>query len=99
MRKSINGLSILVSEQLELNPFSGHLFVFCNRKRNMVKILYWDQNGFCIWHKKLEKNTFRWPDSKEHITAIGKRKLAWLLDEINIHQKYTHKPLKYSMNY
>ncbi len=48
MRKAINGLSILVEDQMDLDPFSGHLFVFCNRRRNMVKILYWDRNGFCL---------------------------------------------------
>lgn len=52
MRKSINGLSILVEEYLEMNPFSGHLFAFCNRRRNMIKILYWDRNGFCLWHNR-----------------------------------------------
>ena len=49
MRKAINGLSLLVSDQMELDPFSGHLFAFCNRKRDMVKILYWDRNGFCLY--------------------------------------------------
>ncbi|RZB29715.1 MAG: transposase [Desulfobacteraceae bacterium Eth-SRB1] len=44
MRKAINGLSILVQESMELDPFSGHLFVFCNRRRNILKILYWDRN-------------------------------------------------------
>ena len=53
MRKSIDGLSILVSEKFNLDPFSGHLFVFSNRKQNIVKILYWDRNGFCLWHKRL----------------------------------------------
>jgi len=46
MRKSINGLSILISECLELNPLSGNLFAFCNRKKNIIKILYRDRNGF-----------------------------------------------------
>jgi len=48
MRKAINGLSILVQESMDIDPFSGHLFVFCNRKRNIIKILYWDRNGFCL---------------------------------------------------
>jgi transposase len=61
MRKSINGLSILVDEVLEMNPFSGHLFAFSNRRRNMIKILYWCRNGFCLWQKRLEKDRFRWP--------------------------------------
>jgi transposase len=61
MRKAINGLSILVESHLQLDPFSGHLFVFCNRRRNILKILYWDRNGFCLWQKRLEKHDFKWP--------------------------------------
>ena len=96
MRKSINGLSILTSEYLALDPFSGHLFAFCNKKRNMLKILYWDRNGFCLWHKRLEKHSFRWPSSKKEIMTIEKRELIWLMEGINIHQKQAHKTLKYS---
>jgi transposase len=96
MRKSIDGLSLLVNERLELSPFSGHLFAFCNRKRNMVKILYWDTNGFCLWHKRLEKQAFKWPTSKTDVMSIGKRELAWLMDGLSIEQKDAHKPLKYS---
>lgn len=99
MRKSIDGLSILVSEHLELDPFSGHLFVFCNRKRNMIKILYWDRNGFCLWHKRLEKHFFKWPASKEEIMTIEKRELTWLMDGLNVHQKEAHDSLKYSTVY
>ena len=99
MRKSINGLSILVSEQMELNPFSGHLFVFCNRKKDMLKILYWERNGFCLWHKRLEKHSFKWPSSKEEILTIGKRELTWLMDGLDISQKQAHKTLNYSTIY
>lgn len=57
-RKSINGLSIMVEQVMDQNPFTGDLFVFCNRKRNMIKILYWNYNGFCIWLKRLEQHRF-----------------------------------------
>ena len=60
MRKSINGLSILVEEVLSLDPFGPMLFVFCNRKRDKVKILYWERTGFVLWYKRLEKNRFAW---------------------------------------
>jgi transposase len=96
MRKSINGLSILVEEQLELNPFSGHLFAFCNRKRDIVKILYWDRNGFCLWQKRLEKDRFQWPDSAEDVLAIDGRELNWLVDGLSLEQKCTHQRLSYS---
>jgi len=96
MRKSINGLSILVAEQLELDPLSGHLFAFCNRKRDLVKILYWDRNGFCLWQKRLEKDRFRWPDSAEDVIGIGGRELSWLIDGLSLDQKCAHRRLSYS---
>jgi len=83
MRKAINGLSIMVEQYMAMNPFSGDLFVFCNRRRNMIKILYWDKNGFCLWHKRLEKHRFQWPQSTEEVIMIGPRELEWLLDGLD----------------
>jgi transposase len=97
MRKAINGLSILVQESMELDPFSGHLFVFCNRKRNILKILYWDRNGFCLWSKRLEKHFFRWPESSEEVMKIDQRELMWLVDGLEINQQKAHDRLSYSL--
>ena len=97
MRKAINGLSILVESNIELDPFSGHLFVFCNRRRNILKILYWDRNGFCLWQKRLEKERFRWPESENEVLNIGHRELTWLIDGLEIQQESAHKSLSYSV--
>lgn len=56
--KSYDGLALLVSDVLQMNPLSGHIFVFFNRNRDQVKALYWDRNGFCIWQKRLVKGKF-----------------------------------------
>jgi len=96
MRKSINGLSVLV-DNLELDPFSGHLFVFCNRRQNILKILYWDRNGFCLWHKRLEKHHFNWPRSIADVMEIEPRSLGWLLDGLKLDQAMAHSSLKYSV--
>lgn len=79
MRKSINGLSALVERGLDRNPFDGDLFVFCNRRKNMIKILYWDSNGFALWHKRLEKHRFHWPTTADAVVSMGTRELKWLL--------------------
>jgi len=95
MRKSINGLSIIVEHHLELDPFSNNLFVFCNRRRNIVKILYWDRNGFCLWQKRLEKHFFSWPESASEVKQIHMRELAWLLEGLEIEQEKAHDRLFY----
>lgn len=99
MRKSINGLSIIVEDQFDLDPFSGNLFVFCNRRRNIMKILYWDRNGFCIWNKRLEKDRFKWPESPGDTLIIDERELIWLMEGLDIEQKTAHKRLGYSTVY
>ena len=97
MRKAINGLSIVVSEYMQMDIFSGHLFVFCNRKRTIIKILYWDKNGLCLWQKRLEKDQFKWPETQKEVMDIGSRELSWLIAGLNIQK--AHKPLKYSIIY
>jgi transposase len=94
MRKSINGLSVIVQGELKLDPFAGCFFVFCNRRQNILKILYWDKNGFCLWQKRLEKHHFRWPTDKSQIREINKEQLNWLLAGLDIGQ--AHKKLYYS---
>jgi transposase len=64
-RKGINGPAVLVEETLQLDPFSEQLFVFCNRTRDKVKILYWECNDFCLWQKRLERARFQWPRKVE----------------------------------
>lgn len=86
MRKSIDSLSILVSKHLEQDPFSGHFFVFCNRRRSILKILYWDRNGFCLWHKRLEQDKFRWPEGEKDLEEMSGRELSWLLEGLDIAQ-------------
>jgi transposase len=95
MRKAINGLSILVQEDFEVDIFSGALFGFCNFRRKIVKFLYWDTNGFCLWVKRLERGRFKWPDSKEDILKISSRQLSWLLSGLEVKQRCSHKELFY----
>jgi transposase len=96
MRKSIDGLAVLVGDQVELDVFSGHLFVFCNRGRTIVKILYWDRNGFCLWYKRLERCRFGWPSSELEVLEMDHRQLRWLLDGLDPIATRGHPRLQYS---
>ena len=94
MRKAINGLLVVVNNEIQKDPFSGALFLFCNRTRNRMKILYWDRNGFCLWLKRLEKNKFPWPITEEDVMELDYQKLKWLLSGIDFF--HAHKELKFS---
>lgn len=96
-RKQINGLSIIVEAEMHLNPFDNALFVFTNRGRNSVRILYWDRNGFCLWQKRLEQDHFAWPRSDDFAASIqlSAQQLRWLLEGFDPWSRYAHKPLKF----
>jgi transposase len=83
-RKQIDGLSVYVQEVLALNPLSAHLFVFRNRRRDKIKILYWDHNGFCLLYKRLSRGRFPWPGENQAVMTCGRRELQWLLEGLDI---------------
>ncbi|MBT3272130.1 MAG: IS66 family insertion sequence element accessory protein TnpB [Spirochaetales bacterium] len=94
MRKQINGLSVIVQEELKLDPFSGALFLFCNKRRHLLKILYWDKTGFALWLKRLEKDRFFWPMDRTEVQEIDFEQLRQLLSGINFWE--VHEEVKYS---
>jgi len=95
LRKSIDGLAVLVKEGFELDPFSSCLFVFCNRKRDKLKILHWDHNGFWLHYRRLEKGKFPWPaDAGSPTLVISRRELRWLLDGLSLKQPKAHPEVK-----
>ena len=83
MRKSINTLGVLVLNSMDMKAGSGNLFVFCNRRRDIIKILYWHKNGFCLWQKRLEKHKFPWPQEGEEARQLQNKELEMLLSGIN----------------
>jgi transposase len=94
LRKSIDGLAVLVQIEFDLDPFSPCLFVFCNRKRDKLKILQWENNGFWLHYRRLEKGRFDWPvDASQTPLAIQPRQLRWLLDGLPIEQRHAHRPI------
>jgi transposase len=90
LRRSIDGLSVLVSEVLEQDPLSEHWFVFCNQARDKIKILHYDRNGFWVHYKRLEQGRFRWPQAP---VVIGWRELGWLLEGLELGQPRAFKAL------
>ena len=95
MRKSINGLAVMVETALGLNPFAQALYVFCNRRRDKVKILAWDRSGFVLYYKRLEKERFHWPRSGESRLMLSAQQLNWLLDGYNLALMRPHEQLRY----
>ena len=84
MRKSFDGLAALVSGSLALDPLSGHLFVFINKRRDRIKVLYWDRDGLAVWAKRLERGTFRLPVAGADRVEMTTAELAALLAGIDL---------------
>jgi transposase len=95
-RKSINGICEIVQEKMAFDPFSNYLFVFCNKKRDKLKVLYWDKTGFALWYKRLEKEKFRWPKKlEEENIAVTAKNFELFLSGLNPWELHPHEELKY----
>lgn len=96
-RAGINRLAILVEESMELNPFATAIFAFCNRRKDRMKLLFFDRSGFVMVVKHLPEDRFRWPRRTETIITLTTEQLHWILEGIDIDAMVRHPVRQYEM--
>ena len=87
MRKSIDGLTAIGSQTYKLDPFQNALYLFCGRRRDRVKALYWEGDGFLLLYKRLENGSFQWPRTNDEAREITPQQYRWLLEGLSVDQK------------
>lgn len=93
LRRSIDGLALIVQTELKLDPFEKALFVFCNKQMNKLKILHFDE-GFWLYYYRLEKSRFKWPMTKEEALKVNLEELRWLLKGYEVRTTSKFKPIE-----
>ena len=91
LRRGIDGLAAIVQQQFHLDSFSSALFLFCGRRSDRIKALYWEGDGFVLLYKRLESGTFQWPRSEAEARELTPQQYRWLMEGLNIDQPKAHK--------
>ena len=86
LRRGIDGLATMVQQQFNLDPFTNPLFLFCGRRRDRIKALYWEGNGFVLLYKRLESGSFQWPRSESEARALTMQQYRWLMEGLSVDQ-------------
>ena len=91
LRKGIDGLARMVQQQFELDPFTNTLFLFCGRRRDRLKALYWEGDGFLLLYKRLEHGQFQWPRNAADVKQLTPQQYRWLMEGLRIEQPTANK--------
>lgn len=86
MRKSIDGLAAIVQQQYKLDLFSSSAFLFCGRRRDRLKVLLWEADGFLLLYKRLEDGKFNWPKSEQEVRNLTREQYIWLMQGLSVDQ-------------
>jgi len=86
MRKSIDGLAAIVQQQYKLDLFSSSAFLFCGRRRDRLKVLLWEADGFILLYKRLEDGKFNWPRSEQEVRNLTREQYIWLMQGLSVDQ-------------
>lgn len=93
LRRGIDGLASIVQEQFRLDPFTNALFLFCGRRSDRIKALYWEGNGFVLLYKRLESGGFQWPRSEQEAMQLTAQQYRWLMEGLSVEQPKAHKEM------
>ena len=93
LRRGIDGLANIVQQQFQLDPFTNTLFLFCGRRRDRIKALYWERNGFVLLYKRLENGVFQWPRNETEARELTPQQYRWLMEGLKIEQPKAHRPV------
>ena len=93
LRRGIDGLAGLVQQQFQLNPFQRALFLFCGRRRDRIKGLYWEGDGFLLLYKRLEEGSFQWPRRQTEVRELSAQQYRWLMEGLSVEQPRAHKQI------
>ena len=93
LRMGIDGLAALVQQEMKLDPFSNSLFLFCGTRRDRIKALYWEGNGFVLLYKRLESGCFQWPWKESEAKALTPQQYRWLMEGLSVDQPKAHRPV------
>ena len=93
LRLGIDGLTALVKQQFHLDPFTNTLFLFCGRRKDRIKVLYWEGNGFVLLYKRLESGSVQWPRNESEARSLTPQQYRWLMEGLSVDQPKAHKPV------
>jgi transposase len=91
LRRAIDGLATTIKQSFHLDPFSNSLFLFCGRRRDRIKALFWDGDGFVLLYKRLESGSFQWPKDEAEVRRLTPQQFRWLMEGLSIEQPKAHK--------
>lgn len=94
LRRGIDGLSAIVQSSFQLDPFTDSLFLFCGRRCDRIKALYWEGDGFVLLYKRLERGSFQWPRTAEEVRELTSRQFRWLMEGLNVEQPKALRPVE-----
>lgn len=93
LRRGIDGLAGLVKSEFDLDPFQEALFLFCGRRRDRIKALYWEGDGFVLLYKRLEQGVYQWPRTDTEVRRITPQQYRWLMEGLKVEQPKAHRPV------
>ena len=93
LRRGIDGLAGLVKSEFDLDPFQEALFLFCGRRRDRIKALYWEGDGFVLLYKRLEQGVYQWPRTDAEVRQITPQQYRWLMEGLKVEQPNAHRPV------